>query len=1400
MTNAELVELSGEAGNFTAKVIQHPRFIDLEKCTSCGECANICPINLADEYNQGLNQRKAAFKRYAQAIPGAYAISKAGKSPCKVACPAGIAVQGYVNLTAQGRYKEALEVIRRDNPLPVVCGRVCTHPCEEACARGKVEEPIAIRDIKRFLTDWERDNQSFIPPEKKEARPEKVAIIGAGPAGLTAAWYLALEGFPVTIFEALPVAGGMLRVGIPDYRLPPDTLEYEIDCIKSLGVDIKLNTAFGKDMSLADLEAEGYKAVFMGLGAHQCYTLGVEGEDAQGVQPGVTFLRDAALGQAKSPGKQVVVVGGGNVAIDSARTALRLGSEEVTIIYRRTRAEMPAYEDEIEEALEEGIKIEFLVAPVKFLSENGKLTGVEVQRMELGEPDASGRRSPVPIQGSEYVIPIDGALASIGQEPDISCLEEASCTLDVGRKSCLEADPITMQTSIPQVFAGGDAVLGPASAVEAIGQGKEAAISIARFLNGEDLAEGREKDWFPVEPDSSGVAKRARLRPSHADPETRARSWDEVVYVLSEGDAQAEASRCLACAGCAECLLCVDACLAQAVDHSDAARELTLNVGATVLAPGVDIFDPVLYGEDLRYGINPDVVTALEFERILSPSGPTMGHLSRPSDHKEPKKIAWLQCVGSRCQNRCTNGYCSSVCCMYAIKQALVAKEHSAEELECVVFNMDIRTFGKDYEKYFNRAGDEGVRFVKSRFHTIYDNPDGPGVRLEYASEDGEYHLDDFDMVVLSVGLQVGPEIIELGRRADIGLDHYNFAETVPFAPVSTSRPGVFVSGTFQGPKDIPSSVTEASAAAAGAGAIMAPAKWSETKVKELPPQMDVEGLEPRVGVFVCKCGINIAGVVDVPEVAEYAAGLPYVVHADDGLFVCSQDVQENMKEAIKEHQLNRVVVASCSPKTHEAIFMDTLGSVGLNKFLFEMANIRNHDSWVHGQEPGEATAKAKDLVRMAVARASMLKPLSEKTVPVNSRALVIGGGIAGMSAALSLAEQGFEAVLVEREPQLGGFARNLVETIEGENVNEFVDDLIAKVEANQNIQVLVQSLVTGFAGYRGNFTTELVVGPGMYERKVNHGALIIATGANEYKPEEFAYGRSDRVMTQVELSQRLEEKGAGDLESVLMIQCVGSRNAENPNCSRICCQSAVKNALHIKEQNPETLVAVLFRDIRTYGLMEDYYTEARKQGVLFFRFPEDNPPVVEESGGEVSVTFRDHVLDREIRLSPDLLVLSAGMRPADTEELGNIIKLGRNPEGYLLEAHVKLRPVDMATDGVYVCGTAHGPKLISETVAQAMAAASRAATLLSQDELQLSPITSRVDPDKCATCLVCVLACPYGVPEIKDDRTSYIDEALCRGCGICAAECPAKAIELSWYEDDQIMSQVDALMEGALR
>jgi heterodisulfide reductase subunit A-like polyferredoxin len=473
--------------------------------------------------------------------------------------------------------------------------------------------------------------------------------------------------------------------------------------------------------------------------------------------------------------------------------------------------------------------------------------------------------------------------------------------------------------------------------------------------------------------------------------------------------------------------------------------------------------------------------------------------------------------------------------------------------------------------------------------------------------------------------------------------------------------------------------------------------------------------------------------------------------------------------------------------------------SCGLNKYLFEMANIRNQDSWVHADAAEQASEKAKDLVRMSVARADTLQPLEEKKIPVVQRGLVIGGGVAGMNAAFGLAEQGYEVVLVEKEAELGGLANRLTATIEGAKINDYLNDLIPKITDHPKIQVLTNGLIVGFSGFKGNFTTEILVGPEMIQRKIEHGVVILATGAHEYEPKEFLYGQDDRVMTQLELADRMQKQEIGDPQDVVMIQCVGSRNEENPNCSRICCQTAVKNALHLKELNPDMNVYVLYRDIRTYGLLEEYYTEARKKGVLFFRFDAEDPPAVESSEGGVEVTFTDHILGRPLSVAADLLVLSAGMQAEDTEELSSILKLARTSEGYFMEAHVKLRPVDMATEGIFVCGTAHSPKLVSETIAQAYAASARAITFLAQPQLTLSAVTAQVEAEKCASCLVCVRSCPYNVPKINGDGVSEIDEALCHGCGICCAECPAKAIQLNWYEDDQILCKVEALLEGVL-
>jgi len=1356
-------------------------------------------VDLPDEYQEGLATKKATYKRYAQAIPGAFAIDKGDKAPCRLACPGGLNVQGYVNMVKTGRYKEALEIIMQDLPLPGVLGRICPHGCEDACRRCEVDQPIAIRDLKRLAAD------SFdcreIEIECAPPRKEKVAVIGSGPAGLSCAYHLAKKGILSTIYESQPQAGGMLRVGIPAHRLPREVLDQEIEVVTNLGVEIKTDTALGRDVTVEGLLQDGYNAVYLALGAHKGIELGIPGEKSNGVRQGVDFLREVNLTGKTEVGQKVAIIGGGNVAIDVARAAVRLGAGEVNIIYRRTRTEMPAWEEEIQAAEDEGARITYLSAPQQVLTRDGKVTGLRCIRMELSEPDSSGRKRPIPIPDSEYDIEIDQLIPAIGQRPDLSALENVT-GLTFSRWGTVEVDSVTFATELEGVFAGGDLQSGPWVAIGAIGAGKEAAESILRYIEGRDMAESREPTVYDdacYRPIPEEEPRMPRARMPELPVEERRGSFAEVELGYEETAGQQEAARCLNCGYCCECYQCVNACLANAIDHSQKEEIVELDVGSVLLCPGSEPYDPAQLENVYHYKTSPNVVTSLEFERILSASGPTMGHLQRPSDEKEPKKIAWLQCVGSRDTNQCGNSYCSSVCCMYACKDSMIAKEHADGDLDCVVFNMDIRTFGKDYEKYYNRAQDAGVRFIKSRIHSLDEVPDTGNLSIRYMDDAGRLQKEEFDMVVLSVGLQVPQSTVQLAERIGVELNKSNFAVTHPFTPVETSRAGVFACGVFQEPKDIPSSVIEASAAACAAGSGLAEVRNTLTRSVERPDEIDVSGQEPRIGVFVCNCGVNISSVVDVGEVEEYAKTLPNVAFATQNLFTCSQDSQDRMKELIEEHGLNRVVVAACSPKTHEPIFQDTMESCGLNKYLFEMANIRNQDSWVHSQTKDQATAKAKDLVRMSVARADTLAPLEEKKIRVIQRALVVGGGVAGMNAALGLADQGYEVVLVEKENELGGLAKRLTATIEGAKIGDYLNGLIEKVTSHAKIQVLTRSLIVGFSGFQGNFTTELLVGPGMYARKIEHGVVILATGAHEYRPKEYFYGQDERVMTQLELAERMEQGQLGNPQNVVMIQCIGSRNEENPNCSRICCQTAVKNALHLKALNPDMNVYVLYRDIRTYGLLEDYYTEARKKGVLFFRFDPENPPTAEQSDGGVQVTFKDHVLNRALTVEADLLVLSAGLEAEDTEELSSILKLARTAEGYFMEAHVKLRPVDMATEGIFVCGTAHSPKLVSETIAQAYAAAGRAITFLSQADLTLSAVKAKVAAEKCASCLICVRSCPYGVPKINADGVSEIDEALCHGCGICCAECPAKAIQLSWYEDDQILCKVEALLEGVL-
>lgn len=1386
ITNAQLSEIGGRPGQFEVTIVRKPRYVDLSKCTGCGECVPNCPVEVPNEFDLGLSKRKAIYRLYDQAVPSAFAIDKREVPPCKIACPVHTSVQGYIALIAQGKLQEALDLIRRDNPFPAICSRVCTHPCESKCKRGEVDEPLAIRSLKRFVTD----RAEPIPPEKPESKyDEKVAIIGAGPAGLTAAHDLAKLGYKVTIFESSPVLGGMLHVGIPKYRLPKDVLKKEIDYILSLGVVVKTNTTIGRDLRLSDLMKNGYKAVFLAIGAQKSQKLNIEGEGLKGVFPGLSFLRKVNLNEVKRVEGRVAVIGGGNTAIDAARSALRLGASEVFIVYRRTKDEMPAIPSEVKEAEREGVKLIFLASPIRILGENGTVKSVECIRMKLGEPDESGRRRPIPIKGSEFILRVDILIPAIGQIPDLSPFADVG--IAEGRK--LTVDPDTLATSHPAIFAGGDVVTGPASVIDAIAAGKKAAVSIHGYLRGEVLKKKPKEAKVEVGQVPTKIEPKKRQRMPGLSIAERKGNFDEIELGFDREMALEEASRCLNCGPCSECFECEKVCQAKAINHQDEERVEKLSVGAVILAPGFDEFDAAVKSE-YGYGRYPNVVTSIEFERILSASGPYRGRILRPSDGAIPKKIAFIQCVGSR-DETCGNNYCSSVCCMYAIKEAIIAKEHE-KTIEPTIFFMDIRAYGKDFEKYYNRGLSEGVRFIRSRVSSVEEAPETRNLRIKYEAEDGAVIQEEFDLVVLSVGFEPRSNILDLAQRMGLKLNKYGFCETPEFSPVETSRHGIFVCGAFQGPKDIPETVMQASGAASRVAGLLSPVRGSLTRERVFPPEIDVRGKSPRIGVFICHCGINIGGVVNVPDVTEYVRTLSNVVYVEYNLYTCSQDTQLRIKELIKEHNLNRIVVASCSPRTHEPLFQGTIREAGLNRYLFEMANIRDQCSWVHMHEPEKATQKAKDLVRMAVAKARLLQPLRRLELPVTPKGLVIGGGLSGMTAALSLAEQGFEVYLVERERELGGNLRRIYYTLDGEDVQEYLNGIIEKVKANPLINVYTNARIKEVAGYVGNFKTT-VIADGV-ERELEHGIVIVATGGREYQPEEYLYGKDARVITQRELEEKIAQGDDAVLNSntIVMIQCIGSRERERSYCSRICCTEAVKNALKMKEKNLKANIFILYRDLRTYGFREDYYRKAREAGIIFIRFDEDKKPKVAKGKEALEVLVRDPILGEEILLRPDLLVLSVGIVPQpDNEELAKMLKVPLNEDEFYLEAHMKLRPVDFATDGIFLCGLAHSPKFMEESVSQAYAAASRASTILAKDKIELEGTIATVNEFRCTGCGMCISVCAYNALELDEEKkVARVNEVLCKGCGACSATCRCGAIDVLGVSNEQILSLVDAL------
>ena len=882
--------------------------------------------------------------------------------------------------------------------------------------------------------------------------------------------------------------------------------------------------------------------------------------------------------------------------------------------------------------------------------------------------------------------------------------------------------------------------------------------------------------------------------------------FEEVTLGYPVQEAREEAERCLAgqVTGCIECLECVDRCEAKAIDHSMKDKFEEVKVGAVIFAGGFECYNPSeLY--ELGYGRLPNVVTSIEFERILSASGPFQGVLQRLSDGVPPQRIAFIQCVGSR-DAKHNRPYCSSVCCTYAIKEAMIAKEHSTVPLDITIFFMDLRTYGKNFDRFYERAKEEsGVQFVRSKVYSVEAVDSTGDLVVKFTAEDGVTKTEKFSMVVLSVGFQSSPELVKLAKKVGIQLNPYGFCQTKPLSPMETSKSGIFVCGAFSAPKDIPETVMQASGAAGEVSTFLASARNTLTKEKVYPPEKDVLGEEPRIGVFICHCGINIGGYVNVPDITEFAKTLPNVAYAERNLFTCSQDTQERIKKVIEEYNLNRVVVASCTPRTHEHLFQETIREAGLNKHLFEMANIRDQCSWVHMREPDKATEKAKDLVRMAIAKARLIEPLKPLSLPVNRSALVIGGGVAGMTSALTLAEQGFEVSLIERSNVLGGIASRIHYNLDGEDIQEFLGKLINKVQEHPKIRVYTDTWIVDVHGFVGNFTTEIMRYRGRVIEKIDHGVTIIATGAQEYKPDEYLYGRDPRVVTQLELEEEIVNKNPDiiNCDNLVMVQCVGSRNDERPYCSRVCCNEAIKNALKLKEMKPEMNIYILYRDIRTYGFYEEYYQEARRRGVIFLNYDLADKPRVRQERKDgrllLRIQIRDKVLGDEIAIDADILALSVAMvSSAEVRELAMLYKVPVNDDGFFLEAHVKLRPVDFATDGVFVCGLAHAPKSIEESIAQAKAAASRATTILVKDFIVGEGIVASVNEALCSGCGICEMLCPYGAIAVDRERgVSVVNAALCKGCGTCCAACPSGAVEQRGFTSEEISAMLSAALSG---
>jgi heterodisulfide reductase subunit A2 len=868
-TFSQVSQVTGFVGNFTLDITEKPRYVNASLCTGCGECAAVCPVSIPSAWDMGLADRKAIGRSFPQAIPITFQIEKSETPPCTRTCPAGINVQGYVQLARQEKYDQALALIMEKAPFPGVLGRVCPHPCEGACTRKDTDAPVAIRLLKRFVADMAGASRWQVPDITD--RKEKVAVAGAGPSGLTAAYFLRRFGYQVTVFEASDRAGGMLRTGIPAYRLPRDILDAEIRHILDHGIRFIPRTCLGKDLDLNALKAAGFAAVFLAFGAHRSLTLGLAGEDTlDGVVDAVTFLKQVSQGKETGCRGRVLVVGGGNVAVDAARSAVRIPGCTVTLVYRRTKDQMPAYAEEITGALEEGINIVELAAPVALESENGRVTQVTCLKNQLGPPDASGRQRPVPILGSEFLLSCDTLIPAIGQVPDVSGIDTVS-GLEITADNRVRVDAHTFETGLPGVFAGGDLVLGPATVVEAIAQGREAARQIHAFIRQQERSDIPGPETGPaVRPADAGLAggispdtvtarmadsrdpapetadRRPRLeaadipgaravleqtagqpraRAAWMDPELRIQGFDEVESCLTPDQALAEAGRCLNCGICCECRACVAACEPGAIEHAMTARQFQVRAGSIILATGYDTLDPAALTR-FGYGRYPNVFTALEFERLSNATGPTGGQiLMKDADRRftrPPESVAIVHCVGSR--DAAFHEYCSRVCCMYALKYTHLIKEKVGHDTRVYDFYIDMRCFGKGYEEFFQRCQQEGTLFVRGKVARITHEPGpaGTGEKLVAVAEDtllGEVIRVPVDMVILCMAMEARKDAQAIGRILGVnqGADGFFLEEHPKLGPVNTATEGVFLSGCCQKPMDIPDTVAQASGAAAKA-------------------------------------------------------------------------------------------------------------------------------------------------------------------------------------------------------------------------------------------------------------------------------------------------------------------------------------------------------------------------------------------------------------------------------------------------------------------------------------------------------------------------------------------------------------------------------------------------------